>query len=208
MDLTRGGVDLLESTLLVHLRDLAGGARSLSFGLGSLSGGLSSLLGFLVLFSLGFSGGLSVLGLLRSSFLDQFNRGTDDGSLVLDGLSGSSLGGFFRDTLLVGSSVQNGPRDSSGVLSLVEQQGRLRRLESEHLRVPSHEEGTSTGVDLSTRKGVNFNLHLKQVSDTSLTVGVRAKGSVPTFFYDAYSGGSFFFTDPASRGVAVAGRQP
>jgi hypothetical protein len=79
--------------------------------------------------------------------------------LVLDGLSGSLLRNFFSDTLLVLSSEKNGPSNSSWVLSLVEEGCRLRVLESENLGVTSDEEGTSTWVDLSTGKGVNFDLH-------------------------------------------------
>lgn len=152
-------MDLLESTLSTLLGELVGGTGGGTLGLLGLSGGLVSLLGLLVLVQLDVSGGLSVSGLLSSSLLDQFKGSTNNSSLVLDGLSASLLGGLLRDTLLVVSSVQDGPRESSGVLSLLEERSGLGRLESEDLRVTSDKEGTSAGVDLGAGEGINFNLH-------------------------------------------------
>lgn len=57
------------------------------------------------------------------------------------------------------SSVQDSPRESSGVLSLLEKRSGLGRLESEDLGVTSDKEGTSAGVDLGAGEGINFNLH-------------------------------------------------
>lgn len=57
----------------------------------------------------------------RSLFLNHVKRGTNNSPLVLDGSSGSLLGNFLRDTLLVHPSVQNSPGDSSRVLPLQEQ---------------------------------------------------------------------------------------
>lgn len=132
--------------------------------MGSL-GGLSSL-GLLLLSllsSLGVlgSGGVSGLGSGVSLLLDHIERGTDDTSHGLDGLSGSLLGNLLSDSLLVLSSVKNGPGDSSGVLSLLEQRSGLGGVESEDLGVASDEEGTSAGVDLVARKGVEFDFHLR-----------------------------------------------
>lgn len=157
-------MDLLESTLGVQLGDVALG------GTGGLVGLLLKLLGLGSLLGLGnslLSGGLSLSRLLVSLLLDELQRSTDDRSLVLDGLSASLLGGLLRDTLLVVSSVQNGPRDSSWVLSLVEQRRGLGGLESENLGVASDEEGTSTWVNLRTGEGVDFDLHCADVSNLS-----------------------------------------
>lgn len=143
-------MDLLESTLLLGLRDL--GLSTLGSGLGVLllSLGLSELGSLLGLLQSLLSGSLSLSRLLVSLLLDLLQRSTDNGSLVLDGSSGSLLGGLLRDTLLVVSSVQDGPSNSSWVLSLVEQRGRLGGLESENLGVTSDEQGTSTWVNLGT----------------------------------------------------------
>lgn len=158
LGLTRGGVDLLESTLLTELGNLRGtggsevGLLGLSLsllGLGSFLGSSQSLL----------SGGLSLSWLLVSLFLDEVQRSTDNWSLVLDGSSGSLLRGLLRDTLLVVSSVQDGPRNSSWVLSLLEQRSGLGGLESEDLGVTSDKQGTSTWVNLRTGEGVDFDLH-------------------------------------------------
>lgn len=132
--------------------------------MGSL-GGLSSL-GLLLLSlsgSLGVLGsvGVSHLGSGVSLLLDHVERSADNASDGLDGLSGSLLGNLLSDALLVLSSVENGPGDSSGVLSLLEQRGGLGRVESEDLGVASDEEGTSAGVDLVARKGVEFDFHLR-----------------------------------------------
>lgn len=149
----------MESTLLTELGNLGGGTGSSKSSLLSLSLsllGLSSLLGKSQ--SL-LSGGLSLSWLLVSLFLDEFQRSTDNWSLVLDGSSGSLLSGLLRDTLLVVSSVQDGPRNSSWVLSLLEQRSGLGGLESEDLGVTSDKQGTSTWVNLRTGEGVDFDLH-------------------------------------------------
>ena len=139
-------MDLLESTLGLLLGDLGTGSNEL--GLLSLS---LLLVGLLLLLG-GLDGlgslGLSLFWLQGSSLLDQVKGGTDNGSLVLDGLSGSLLGDLLGDTLLVVLSVEHGPGDSSRVLSLLEQGVGLGGLESENLRVASDEEGTSARVDL------------------------------------------------------------
>lgn len=157
--LAGSGVDLLESTLLVELGDVALGTGSTGLGNLGLSLGLLQLGSLLGLGDSLFSRGLSLGRLLVSLLLDLVQRSTDNRSLVLDGLSGSLSGSLLRDTLLVVSSVQDGPGHSSGVLSLVEQRRRLGRLESEHLGVTSDEQGTSTWVDLRTGEGVDFDLH-------------------------------------------------
>ena len=143
---------LLESALGLLLGDLGLGTRGSRLGLLGLSGSLGSLLGLLVEGQLLVSGLLSLGGLLGSSLLDQLEGSTDNSSLVLNGLSASLLRGLLRDTLLVLSSEKNGPGDSSGVLSLRKQGGRLGGLESEDLGVRSDKQGTSTRVDLSTGK--------------------------------------------------------
>lgn len=169
LGLTRGGVDLLESTLLTELGNLGSGTGSSKRSLLSLSLsllGLSSLLGKSQ--SL-LSGSLSLSWLLVSLFLDEFQRSTDNWSLVLDGSSGSLLRGLLRDTLLVVSSVQDGPRNSSWVLSLLEQRSGLGGLESEDLGVTSDKQGTSTWVNLRTGEGVDFDLHCADF--VSISVG-------------------------------------
>lgn len=159
LGLTRGGVDLLESTLLTELGDLGGGAGSSKLGLFSLSLSLLGLGSFLGQSQSLLSGGLSLSWLLVSLLLDELQRSTNNWSLVLDGSSSSLLGGLLRDTLLVVSSVQDGPRNSSWVLSLVEQRSGLGGLESEDLGVTSDKQGTSTWVNLRTGEGVDFDLH-------------------------------------------------
>lgn len=156
-------MDLLESTLLLGLGDLALSTLSSRLSVLLLSLGLSELGGFLSLLQSLLSGGLSLSWLLVSLLLNLLQRSTDDWSLVLDSSSGSLLGGLLRDTLLVVSSVQDGPSNSSWVLSLVEQRGRLRGLESENLGVTSDKQGTSTWVNLSTREGVDFDLHFSSL---------------------------------------------
>ena len=61
--------------------------------------------------------------------------GTDDTTLVLDGLSRSLLGDLLGNTLLVYSSEYDGPCDLSGVLSLQEERLLLGGDESERLGV-------------------------------------------------------------------------
>lgn len=118
-------MDLLESTLLLELRDRVLGTGSSALSLLSLSLSLLELGSLLGLGQSLLSGGLSLSWLLVSSLLDELQRSTDNRSLVLDSSSGSLLRGLLRDTLLVVSSVQDGPRNSSWVLSLVEQRSRL-----------------------------------------------------------------------------------
>lgn len=152
-------MDLLESTLLLGLRELTLSTLSSGLGVLLLSLSLSELSSLLSLLQSLLSGGLSLSWLLVSLLLDLLQRSTDNRSLVLDSSSGSLLRSLLRDTLLVVSSVQDGPSNSSWVLSLVEQRSRLRGLESENLRVTSDKQGTSTWVNLGTREGVDFDLH-------------------------------------------------
>lgn len=120
----------LNTTLHLLLGDLRGLRTS---GLGS---GLLGLLLPLLLLSLGdsgLSGSISDLGLGSSLGDDRSKVGTDDTSSVLDVLPASLLGDFLRETLLVHSSVDDGPRDLSGVLALQEQGLGLGVEESEDL---------------------------------------------------------------------------
>lgn len=156
-------MNLLEGTLSLLLRDLSTTSSSQL----SLSGSLVSLLLFLVGLDSSISLSLSGFWLEGTSLLDQLKGSTNNGSLSLDGLSGSLLSNLLSQTLLVVSSVQDGPRDSSWVLSLVEQRSRLGVLESEDLGVTTDKQSTSTWVDLGTRERINFNLHcdcMKRVS--------------------------------------------
>lgn len=161
-------MDLLESTLLLGLGELVLSTLGGGLGVLLLSLSLSELSSLLSLLQSVLSGGLSLSWLLVSLLLDLLQRSTDNRSLMLDSSSGSLLGGLLRDTLLVVSSVQDGPSNSSWVLSLVEQRSRLRGLESENLRVTSDEQGTSTWVNLRTREGVDFDLHFSSLLVTSL----------------------------------------
>lgn len=155
--LSRSGLNLTSKTL--------GGLLGNNLLLLGVLGSISLLLGLgLLLLLLGVqdslgSGSLSDFGSLRSSLLDDIKRSTDDGSLRLDGLSSLLLVDFLSDTLLVLSSVQDGPRDSSRVLSLLEQSLRLGGAESENLGVTSDEKSATARVDFATRKGIDFNLH-------------------------------------------------
>lgn len=90
------------------------GSLGLLLGLGLLLLILSGLDGLL-------TGGLTGLWLHGSSLLDHVEGGTDNGTLALDGTSGSLLSDLLGDALLVLSSVNDGPGDSSRVLSLQEQ---------------------------------------------------------------------------------------
>lgn len=152
-------MNLLESTLLLSSRDLSLSTLGSRLLVLSLSLSLLDLGGLLSLLQPLLSGSLSLSWLLVSLLLDLFQRSTDDRSLVLDGSSGSLLRGLLRDTLLVLLSEQDGPSDSSWVLSLVEQGGRLGGLESENLGVSSDKQGTSAWVNLSAGKGIELDLH-------------------------------------------------
>lgn len=87
--------------------------------------GLAELgLGLLVLLALGngsLAGGGTNLGLLVAAGVDLLERGTDDTTLVLDGLARALLGDLLGDTLLVESSVNDSPGDLTGVLALQEE---------------------------------------------------------------------------------------
>lgn len=87
--------------------------------------GLAGLsLGLLVLLALGDSGlagGSTNLGLLVAAGVDLLERSTNDTTLVLDGLARALLGDLLSNSLLVESSVNDGPGDLTGVLALQEE---------------------------------------------------------------------------------------
>jgi hypothetical protein len=106
---------------------------------------LSTLLALLLLLlilgvldSLGTSG-LTDLGADRALLLDHLKRSTNNGTLVLDGAAGALLGDLLSNTLAVMATVENSPRNTTGVLALLEKRLRLGRLESEDLGVTTDE---------------------------------------------------------------------
>lgn len=114
--------DLSSTSLHLLLAELGSGSRSRStLCLGSLSLLLSLLL---VILALGQGLSLSSstnFGLLVSLGGNGVHGSTDDSTLVLDSLSGTLLGYLFRDSLLVHSSVNNGPGNLTRVLALQEE---------------------------------------------------------------------------------------
>lgn len=131
------------STLLANdplglaLGGLGGVLRLL--GLLGSSIGLLLLLGLLDGLETGGGAGLGAHGAL---LLDHIERGTDDGTLGLDGTAGSLLGGFLSDTLAVLATVQDSPGNATGVLALEEEGLGFAVLETEDL-------GVSTDVELT-----------------------------------------------------------
>jgi len=146
-------LDLRGSTLRTLLRYLGcvstgGGSRRLGLLrlLLALGGGplLLALLDGLVTSSLAGFGTESTL------LFDHIEGGTNDGTLGLDGTAGSLLGDFLRDTLLVLATVENCPRDPSGVLALEEEGLGLAGAEAKDLRVTTDINLSLGGVDLAT----------------------------------------------------------
>merc|ERR1712173_448890 len=94
LNLTGGSFNFLERTFSLLLRNnRSTGSNSLS--LFSFSGSFSSFFSFFVFSQFRVSSSFSVRWFLTSSFFDQFQRSTDNSSLVLDGLSGSLFSSFF-----------------------------------------------------------------------------------------------------------------
>ena len=86
---------------------------------------------------------------------------------MLDGTTGSLLGDFLGDSLLVHSPVEDGPADFSGVLALFEKGFGFRGVEAEDLAVSTDEETAPSGVHFAGRKGVEFYFHLCAISELS-----------------------------------------
>lgn len=97
--LTALGLDLdrraLGTLLAGNAASLALGSGSGALGLLSLLGRLLSLLLLLALLDGGQAGGAPGLGAHRAALLDHLKRGTDDGTLRLDGAAGALLGDFL-----------------------------------------------------------------------------------------------------------------
>ena len=113
---------LASTTLHLLSRDL--GTSATSTGRLDLVGLANLSLGLLVILALG-NGGLAGsstnLGLLVSASVDLLERSTNDTTLVLDSLARSLLGDLLGHSLLVESSVSDGPSDLTGVLALQEE---------------------------------------------------------------------------------------
>merc|ERR1712136_102869 len=90
---------------------------------------------------------------------DGFQRCTLNGTLELDGSSGSLFGDFFSGTFLVLLSVQNSPRYFSWIS--LHQEGSFDFLaqEIEQLSINSDESFSMTWVDLVTTEITQFQLH-------------------------------------------------
>ena len=78
-----------------------------------------------LLLILGFLSGSSTGSLLdrfgfRTLGNNFFPSGTNDGTLNLDGLAGTTLGNFLSGTLLVEATVEDGPAEFTGVLLSLE----------------------------------------------------------------------------------------
>ena len=129
------------------LRDLVASARSNVLGLLSSLLGLSILLLVLTILDGLSTSGLTGLGSHGTLLLDDIEGSTNNSTLVLNSLAGSLLVDLLSDTLLVLSAVENSPRDSSGVLSLLEKRCSLGGVKSKDLGVTSDEElALLTGV--------------------------------------------------------------
>src|SRR5579859_7189703 len=87
---------------------------------------------------------------------------------MLNGTTGSFLGDFLGDTLLVHSPVKDGPADFSGILALEEKGFGFRGVETEDFAVSSDEETTPSRVHFAGRKGVEFYFHLPQLACSPL----------------------------------------
>lgn len=96
MHLSGTGLGLGGSTLGLHLADLGGALAGSSvlglLGLLGSSGGLLLLLGLL---DGGIAGGGTGLGAHGTALLDHLERGTNDGTLSLDGTASALLGDFL-----------------------------------------------------------------------------------------------------------------
>jgi hypothetical protein len=161
-------LDLLLSALGTLLADVALGLAlgGLGGGLGlvSLLGGGGSLLLLLALLDGLSAGGTAGLRSHRATLLDHIERGTDDGTLGLDGTASALLGDLLGDTLAVLSAVEDRPGDATGVLSLQEQRLRLAILETEDLAVATDVQLTLAGVNRLAGEGVDVGTHLVAVS--------------------------------------------
>lgn len=113
-NLTAGGLNLGSLNLLgrLHVGTTGIGVLDLFSTLGSFH----VLLLLLGVFGGGGTGGLLDgfgFGTLGSNF---FPGGTDDGTLNLDGLAGTTLGNFLGGSLLVETTVEDGPAEFTGIL--------------------------------------------------------------------------------------------
>ena len=93
------GLDLgggaLGALLGLDLGGLATGTGGGALGLLSLLGRLGSSLLLLALLDGGLAGGGAGFGALGAALLDHVERGTDDGTLLLDGAAGALLGNLL-----------------------------------------------------------------------------------------------------------------
>lgn len=145
----------------------------LHLGLSTGSNLISTLSFFhFLLLLLGFLGSGGTGGLLdgfRFGTLgnDFFPGGTDDSTLDLDGLAGATLGDFLGGSLLVETTVEDGPAEFTGILLGLEVGGTLTVQQTEGLGVTTDKDDTMAGINLGTRKGTNFGPKEKIISISS-----------------------------------------
>lgn len=92
--------------------------------------------------------GSTDLRLLVLACVDLLQAGTNNATLVLDGLPRALLGDLLSDTLLVHPSEEDGPGDLSRVLALVEERLGLAAVEAESLAVAADVQLTLATVDV------------------------------------------------------------
>lgn len=149
--LDTGGLDVLGS---LHL--------GLSTGRTSVLNLFSALSSFhFLLLLLGFFSGSSAGSLLDSFGFgalgnDFFPSSTNNGTLNLDGLASTALGNFLGGTLLVETTVEDGPVELTGVLLSLEVGSTFTVQQTERLGITTDKDDTMAGINLGTREGTNF----------------------------------------------------
>ena len=115
----------------------------------------------ILLLLLGFLSGSSASGLLDGFGFGTlgnnfFPGGTDNGTLDFDSLAGTALGNFLGGSLLVETTVEDGPVELTGVLLGLEVGSALAVQQTEGLGITTDIDDTMTGINLGTREGTNF----------------------------------------------------
>lgn len=149
--LDTGGLDVLGG---LHLG--LSTSRSSVLNLFSALSGFHFLLLFLGFFGSGSTGSLLDSFGFRTLGNNFVPSSTNDGTLNLDGLTGTALGDFFSGTLLVEATVKDGPVKFTGILLSLEVSSTFTIQQTEGLRITTDKDDTMTGINLRTREGTNF----------------------------------------------------
>lgn len=128
--------------LYLYLVSLLLGLLRLFLGLGSLSGGITS--------------GLTDSRRLITLSNNLFPASTNNSTLEFGGLTGALLGDLLSGTLLVETTVEDGPVEFTGVLLGEEVGFALTVQETEGLAVSTDENLTVSRVDLGSGKVAEF----------------------------------------------------